>query len=151
VLAALDESERRRAENHLDRGLAEAERGDVGLGLLWMARGVETLPPRADDLARTTRANLAGWRRQLFALTDCRTPPGEVLGFSPDGRSGGTADRGGKVVRRWELARGRYAGPPLEHPGPVTALAVSADGRLVGTGCGDRTVRLWDAARGRVE
>jgi WD40 repeat protein/serine/threonine protein kinase len=149
IQGALTESERRRAENHLDRGLAEAERGDIGLGLLWMARSLETVPPRADDLAWTIRANLAGWRRQLFALTDCRTPPGKVLGFSPDGRSAWTVDE--NVVRRWELARSQYAGPPLEHPGPVTALAVSRDGRLIATGCDDRTVRLWDSATGRVE
>jgi eukaryotic-like serine/threonine-protein kinase len=139
------------AENHLDRGLAEAERGDVGLGLHWMARGLETVPSRADALARTIRANLAGWRRPLFALANCRTPPGKVLGFSPDGGSAWTVDPDKKVLRRWELTQDQYAGPPLQHARPVTVLAVSPDGKLVATGCHDGTVRLWNAATGQVE
>src|SRR5262249_36040805 len=130
---ALDESEYRRAENHLDRGLAEAEHGHVGLGMLWMARGLEPISAGADDLAWTIRVNLAGWRRQLFALTDCQTPAGKVLAFGADGDSAWTVDQDKRVARRWELTRGQFAGPSLEHPMPVTVLAVSPDGRLVGT------------------
>jgi WD40 repeat protein/serine/threonine protein kinase len=140
------------AENHLDRGLVEAEHGDVGLGLLWMAHSLETVASGADDLAWTVRANLAGWRCRLFALTSCSTPPGQVLGFSPDGRSAWTLDPDNpKRVRRWELSPGKYAGPTLEHPGPVTTLAVSRDGKLVGTACTDGTVWLWNPATGLVE
>src|SRR5262249_35126687 len=53
VRSALDDSEQRRAENYLDRGLAEAEHGDIGLGLLWMVRGLKTVPAKADDLGQT--------------------------------------------------------------------------------------------------
>ncbi len=149
VQVALAESERQRAENHLDRGLTEAERGDVGLGLLWMARGLETVPPQADDLAWTIRANLASWRRQLFALTSCLAlPPAEALAFTPDGDSVWMVDRDPKVVRRWELALGQFVGLPLEHPEQVRALAVSPDGKLIATGCMDG-MRLWDAATGQ--
>jgi WD40 repeat protein/serine/threonine protein kinase len=139
------------AENHLDRGLGEAERGDVALGLLWMARSLETVPVGADDLTTTIRANLSGWRHSLFALRNCCMPPGKVLGFSPDGRSAWTLNSEKKVVRRWDLTLGQYVGPPLEHPDSITALAVSRDGKWVGTGCNDRTVRLWNLAAGQAE
>src|SRR5262249_36199504 len=103
------------------------------------------------DLGQTIRANLAGWREQLFALIDCRTPPEKVFGFSPDGRSAWTVDGEEKVVHCWEITRGQYIGSPLKHTVPVTALAVSPDGKLVATGCRDGTVHLWDAATGHIQ
>ncbi len=155
VRASLSESERRRAENYLDRGLTEAEHGDVGLGLLWMARALETAPPQAEDLSRIIRLNLAGWRRQLFALTNCWEPQGEVKAFSPDGHSpdgprAWVTDPDKCAVRPWDLTRGQAVGPALGHPRPVAVLAVSPDGKWVGTCCGDRSVRLWDTDTGQV-
>jgi WD40 repeat protein len=151
VRAALNESERQRADNYLDRGLAEAERGDVGLGLLWMARGLQTTPPQADDLARVIRVNLAGWRRQLFALTNFWKPEGEVKAFSPDGRTVWVVDPDQRVLRCRDGESGRAIGSPLAHPRAVVSVAVSPDGKWVGTGCSyEPIVRLWDSATGQV-
>ncbi|AMV24436.1 Serine/threonine-protein kinase PrkC [Gemmata sp. SH-PL17] len=41
------------------------------------------------------------------------------------------------------------AGPPLEHPDEVEAVAFTPDGRLALTGCADGGVRVWDAVAGR--
>jgi WD40 repeat protein len=36
----------------------------------------------------------------------------------------------------------------LSHPSPVNAVALSPNGRLIVSGSGDNTVRIWDAATG---
>jgi WD40 repeat protein/tRNA A-37 threonylcarbamoyl transferase component Bud32 len=147
---ALDESQRLRAETELDRGLAEAERGNVGSGMQWMARSLGTAPKRQDDLIRSIRANLNAWRRQLVTLTQCvESPNGKVLAFSPDGRFAWFVERDGKTVRRWDLESARAVGPVLQHDEPrVTSIAVSPDGKWVAC-CGPALVSVWDAATGK--
>jgi WD40 repeat protein len=80
--------------------------------------------------------------------------PGIVtaLAFSPDGRllltgSGapakdGTGELSGEA-RLWDAATGEPAGPPLEHPRLIQAVAFSPDGRTFATGSVDRQARLW--------
>jgi WD40 repeat protein len=89
------------------------------------------------------------------------------LAFAPDGRALAVADPAGKVwlldlpggTVRLELAGrllgGRVLAPPdgrggavrvelPDLPGPVDALAFSADGRLAALGRGDDSVTVWD-------
>jgi WD40 repeat protein len=49
----------------------------------------------------------------------------------------------------WDLARGRLERTLKSHA-PVTAVAVTADGRII-SGGRDGTIRVWDLARGRLE
>jgi WD40 repeat protein/tRNA A-37 threonylcarbamoyl transferase component Bud32 len=166
IRTALEEARKVTAETELDRGLAEAERGDVGAGLLWLARALETVPDSAVDLQWCIRVNLSAWRRQRVALTDCLdSPPGTVRAFSPDGRSAWFVAPGGRTVRCWDLVSARVAGPefleaPAREKGPpldpsssggmVDSVAVSPDGSrvaCVGSGLG---VRVWDARDGRL-
>src|SRR5664279_2367624 len=41
--------------------------------------------------------------------------------------------------------------PFAGHPGPMTAVAVTPDGRQIVTGGGDRTARLWDRTSGQLQ
>ncbi|MDY3561790.1 protein kinase [Gemmata sp. JC673] len=157
IKTALHEQKRLRAERELDRGLHEADRGEVDAGLLWMARALETVPVGEKGLEWTVRANLRAWDlwdRQSFALAHVRSvPPGKLLGISPDGAAGWVCEPKSPVVRRWDLDAGRECSPTLTHPAPVSALALSPDATCVATVCSELkvggVVRLWEVATGR--
>jgi hypothetical protein len=74
--------------------------------------------------------------------------------FSPDGRwlaaAGGPPGMpsGRGKVQVWEMATGRLSCTLSGHKGDVTAIAFSADGRILATGAEDQTVRLWDLGGG---
>jgi predicted Zn finger-like uncharacterized protein len=140
-------AERRLTENYLDRALTLCEDGDVGSGLVWLARGLETCPPDAPDLEQAIRLNVESWEQTLTPLR-VALPQGDPLravAFSPDGRTFLTAGDAGHCAF-WDTATGMRRGAELIHAKAVLAIAVSADGRMVLTGCADRTARLWDAA-----
>ena len=139
------------AESTLDRGLAEAERGDIGLGLLLMAQSLKTVTPGHDDLEWTIRANLNAWQRHLVSLSDCVTPPpGRILAFNRDGRIAWFVDRGGQTVCGWDLTSAQVVGHRFQHaPGMVESIAVSPDGKKLACGGRGLGVRIWEVATGR--
>jgi hypothetical protein len=169
---ALNVSESRLAENYLDRGLILCEQGDIGTGMLWMARSLQTAPADAADLRWAIRANLTGWSRQLHHLKAILRHQGPVLAvaFSPDGQMvwTGSEDR---TARRWQADTGMPIGGPILHLGGVRALAISPDGQTIATVSDDGnhplahteaaytsimnrlaapgTTRLWEAASGQ--
>ena len=49
-----------------------------------------------------------------------------------------------------EGASKRLGGSRFRHAGRVTAVAVSPDGKLLATGAGDNTLRVWNAATGEL-
>jgi RNA polymerase sigma factor (sigma-70 family) len=79
------------------------------------------------------------------------------LTFAPDGRSVLAAQFGEGVVTRWDVATGnevaRYECPELM----VRSITFSPDGKLLATGADSErghngfTVRLWDAATGKLQ
>lgn len=150
IQMAFDDSNRVQAETEFDRGLAEVERGDIGLGMHWMARALETAPTQVEDLHWAIRANLQAWRNRLVTLSDCLAPPeGKVLAFAPDGLSAWYVDPDRQTVRRWELATGTMIGPELRHPeGSVEFVAVSQDGDRIALG-GYRGVSVWETTSGK--
>jgi WD40 repeat protein len=140
----------------VDRGLHLCEQGDVGRGLLHLARTLEWAGNEPGDWQRIIRTNLNAWTHSLCSLKECLPHRCHVLAaaWSPDGRfalTGGT-DRKARV---WEAATGKEIGGPLLHPARVNAVAFSPDGKSVLTGTGDPrsatgAAWLWDRATGRL-
>jgi WD40 repeat protein len=62
--------------------------------------------------------------------------------FSPDGQTIISAGSNG-ILTAYDL-KGKVIGDFIGHEGDVWAVAPSADGRLLVTGSGDQTVRLWN-------
>jgi WD40 repeat protein/tRNA A-37 threonylcarbamoyl transferase component Bud32 len=140
----------------VDRGLLFCEQGDVGRGLLHLARGLEWARDGQEDWRRAIRTNLDAWAHSLCSLQECLPHRGRVLAaaWSPDGRFAltGCADRKAYV---WEVATGELIGEPLSHPARVNAVAVSPDGSKILTGTGDPgssagAAWLWDRATRRL-
>jgi WD40 repeat protein/serine/threonine protein kinase len=136
----------------LQQGQALCEQGDVGRGLLWLARGLE----RADgadaaELDRPLRANLAVWGRQLRTSGAPIHNPAAVLAmaFDPTGRLLLAGGKDGQV-HCWDVEDGREVGAPLKPPTSlpkiwVGCLEFSPDGRTIATASNGAAV-LWDAA-----
>src|SRR5205814_9212313 len=83
----------------LGQGVTFCEQDNAGRGLLWLARGVEIVPPEEADLQQILRINLAAWRRQVHPLRAAFPFADQaiagVVAFSPDGRTILTGDKKG--------------------------------------------------------
>jgi WD40 repeat protein/serine/threonine protein kinase len=149
------EAERRKSADlevrlALTNGQTLCEQGDVGRGMLLMARTLEKVPPENASLRRAIRVNLAAWRNRLHALRDMLPHLAAVQDavFSPDGRMILTIDRETRAYL-WNAATGKSIGPPLEHPRRILTAAFDRTGELVLTGCADGSARLWTTTQGR--
>jgi WD40 repeat protein/tRNA A-37 threonylcarbamoyl transferase component Bud32 len=140
----------------VDRGLQFCEEGDVGRGLLHLARTLDWAGAEQDDWQHVLRTNLNAWAQSLCPLRECFPHKGCVLAaaWSPDGRFilTGCADRKALV---WDAATGKPVGGPLAHPARVNAVAVSPDGSKLVTATGDPgsstgAAWLWDRATRRL-
>lgn len=82
---------------------------------------------------------------QLEAPTDARQ-----VTFSHDGAR--VLVRGGTTfVRVWEVASGTVLASLKDHEGPIVAALFSPDDRTIATVGIDRTVKLWNAATGKLD
>jgi WD40 repeat protein/serine/threonine protein kinase len=170
-------AERQSVELVCDRGLALCDQGDVGAGLLWLARSLEIAERAgaADDLRRAIRINLGGWSRELHpvrlvlphqagyvatallepnagaTLKGNPRPPGfghRALAFTADSRALATCLN--RTARLWDTATGQPLGPSLHHEGTVNVVAFSPDGQTLVTGSSTGQVRFWDPRTGQL-
>jgi WD40 repeat protein len=148
---ALSESEQRRAENQLDRGIDKAEHGDVGLGLLWMVRALETAPANAPDLIWAIRANFASWKTTSYLLTKYFTVSSrKPMAFTLSPASLWQVEENDHFVSKYDIVSQKQNGPRLEHDAKVSALAVGGAGKWLATGTTKGDVFVWNASTGNI-
>jgi WD40 repeat protein len=133
----------------MERGLFLCEQGEAARGMLWLAHGLEIVPPGAADLEREIRMNLSGWQHQMHYLRAMLTHslPIRTVAVSPDGKLIATGSHDG-TAQVWDKRTGARQGPPLRHDGEVNCVAFSPDGTLLATGSHDGTARIWDIRSG---
>jgi len=130
----------------MDRGHSLCEEGEMGLGMTWLARGMEIAPDDPGDLKRAARANLAAWNPHLHRLRMVIQAPGQVgaLAISPDGTRIVTGGVEG-TIRLWDAATGQPTGKSARQEGPIRVVVFSPDGSRIVAG-GEGVARLWNAA-----
>jgi len=78
-----------------------------------------------------------------------------VVAFSPDGKllAVATEDSNAPVIALWDVTTGKTRGVLRGHKMAgnvgIVSLAFSADGKVLATGAGDKTIKLWDLAKGK--
>ncbi|HEV2947830.1 MAG TPA: protein kinase [Gemmataceae bacterium] len=132
----------------IDHGQSECKQGNVSIGMLWLARALDTAPDDAKDLHHLIRMNLSNWSDLLnpLALTLEHPAVVEAVAMSPDGKMILTGSRD-NCSRLWDAGSGALL-QRLEHEEGVTAVAFSTDCKIVVTGSHDGKAQSWDTKTG---
>jgi WD40 repeat protein len=125
--------------------LADARPGERDIGFFAAGAGLDV-----DGVAHG-KARVVDARGVALTLAPgTAADPVTRAAISPDGTRIATVR--GSVVELWASRRWRSASPAgkLVHGDGVTAVAFSADSKLVGTASTDRTARVWESATGEL-
>jgi WD40 repeat protein len=167
---ALKDAELSETQLARDKGLALCEQGEVGTGLLWLARSLESAA-KADapaDIHWYIRMNLTGWSQKLFGC-EIHLPQKDIgtgidtLLFSPSGktfltRNGTSRSEHICEIKLWDSMTGKveFVLPPGNYLGRSTDRnqeLFSPNGKVFATPIdgprGIDTIRVWDATSGK--
>ena len=147
---ALSQSNRRLAMLNFERGQSAFENGQVGPGLLWMVKTLQSATDAEESAWKhAALTNLSAWLPLYPRLRAVLSHAGQVrkVALSPDGKM--ALIGGGREARLWDTASGRPIGQPLRHTSDVLAIAFSPDGKSALTGSEIGPARLWDTASAR--
>ncbi|MFO0888580.1 MAG: protein kinase [Isosphaeraceae bacterium] len=133
----------------LKEGISRCEHSEVGYGLLWFARALESAPEDQPELQREIRLNIDRWIRAAPGLRYGHAFPKPVttVAISQDGARAIAGSEDGTVLL-WDVATGRPVAPPMRHGAAVTAVAFSQDGKLALTASLDYRARRWHVETG---
>lgn len=89
--------------------------------------------------------------QQKYSLTDnCHTDWISAVRYSPESGKATVVSCGwDKLVKVWDLKRGRLVYDFVGHSAPVTTVTISPDGSLCATGGLDGWAMLWDVVDGK--
>ena len=137
ITAQLHESQVNEAELMFSKGLELAERGEVDLGMMWMAETLSVVPDSMKDFESMVRRNLAGWSQLLPRMERNWLHQVSYPAFSPDGSFvaiGGVGD-GVQVI---DTATGKPIRDPYVFEGNrVTAIDFHPEKTLIALGISD--------------
>ena len=146
------------AERCLERATNLGQEGQRQLALLWFARGLDTAPADAIDLARACRANIAAWLRPESLLLAQLPHPGKVwaVGFTDAGKTlvsicGVPPEDRSKVqlcVRLWDVETKKETAQHLVPATVVQEVALSADGTTFTIHNNEDRFQFWDSRTG---
>jgi WD40 repeat protein len=152
---------RGQSELAMEHGRAFCERGEIGQGMLWLARSLRlAAEARDEELGRAVRINLADWSARLgrpLARLQLGAPARD-LAFRADGRVLVSLGDDGSL-HRWDTDTWHEAAPPCAARARDEGRAARWDperGRIVAQGWRllvaprDGPVRVWDVASLRV-
>jgi WD40 repeat protein len=143
--ARLRESKIQASAQALQRGLEQCEKDNVGIGLLWLARGLRLCPEDAHALRHAIGANVSAWRRTACPLKSLLVQDSTILksAFAPDGQTVATGGENGRILF-WNASSGEQLKLTIEMGEPVSALAWSPDGKTLAAGSIRGKLLFWD-------
>ncbi len=152
---ALKDARRSAVRLALDNGLIHCEQGEVGRGLVALARAlVAAVEAEEADLESAIRFNLAAWSRSHWPLRKVVQPADgsyvstAVLAPRADLLAAALSNNNVQLSSTASGDEGRVL-HTLPHEGPVWTLAFSADGRRL-LSATSKLVRVWNVADGQL-